>query len=565
MFVPQLFRRVAPSLIRRSISSQHSFCRRFSSNIGHIDANNIVRSPFPDVSIPTTNVYTFIASAFEKYERDTALIDGVQGKEITFGRLQEDIGRASSALREMGFVKGDVLALCSPNCLDYPKLFLAAVAAGGVVSTCNPTYTSEELNFQFKTSGAKFIATIPALVPLVQEAVKGLNIKRIIVIEDNDQASQDENIVSLSTLLENSGSQFRIEPVNSKEDVVVLPFSSGTTGLPKGVMLTHYNIISNCCQLSHPDVAIVKEGEPSMSLLPFFHIYGMVAILFLALRTGARQIVLPKFEPTLFLSSIQKYGITSANLVPPLILFLAKHPEVSNYDVSSLKSIVSGAAPLGGNVVKDAQERCGVSIIRQAYGLTELSPASHCMPISMGMSKPSSIGPVLANILCKIVDPESGKTLGAGEEGEVVISGPNVMKGYLNLPHETSKCIDNEGWFKTGDIGYFDNDGHFYITDRLKELIKVKGLQVAPAELEAGLLKHPDIVDVAVVGVPNDRLGEAPKAYVVRKSTSSLTEDQVKEFVEGRFAAHKWLVGGIEFIEEIPKSASGKILRRLLK
>ena len=570
MFVSRVFcqaRNKLPALkpIPRRIAHQVGISLSlFSSFAGQIDHNNIVRSPFSNVDIPEANIYDFITNKFDKFRTNTALVDGISHEGITYDKLQNDIIKVSSALREMGLSKGDVVTLCSPNCVDYPKLFLATVAAGGIVSTCNPTYTPEELSYQLKNSGTKFVATIPALLPIIQQAIQGLNIEKIIVVQDLGETSNDPNIVTMTTMHSNSGAKFCVETVNSKEDIAVLPYSSGTTGLPKGVMLTHYNIIANCCQLDNTELAAIRSNESCLSLLPFFHIYGMVAILFLTLCTGGKQIVLPSFDPRTFLASIQKYEISTANLVPPLIVFLAKHPEVAQYDISSLRSIISGAAPLGGNVVKDAQARIGNAVIRQAYGLTELSPASHCSPLSLGMTKPSSIGPVLPNISCKIVDTISGKALGPDREGEVVIKGPNLMKGYLNMPTETNECIDNEGWFSTGDVGYYDADGHFYITDRLKELIKVKGMQVAPAELEAILLSVPGVVDAAVVGVPHDRLGEAPKAFLVCVN-DNITEDQVNDHVKKRLAEHKWLVGGIEFIQQIPKSASGKILRRLLK
>ena len=555
------------SVTIQSFFSKKCVGKSFSSFNGQIDENNIVRSPFPDVNVPSINIYSFVTRMFNEFERNTAFIDGIQGREINYGRFRDEINILSSAFRRMGLAKGDVLALCAPNSLDYPKVFLASVAAGGIVSTCNPTYTHQELNYQFENSGAKYIATIPALLPVVQKAIENLPIDKIIVIDDHNDSTPNKGnskVTSISTLLKDTGSMFKVESVNSKEDIAVLPYSSGTTGLPKGVMLTHYNIIANCCQLNNLELASLRVDETCMSILPFFHIYGMVAIMLLSLHCGARQVVLPKFEPHSFLSAIQNYRISSANLVPPLILFLAKHPEVSNYDVSSLKSIISGAAPLGGEIVTEAQSRTGVSVIRQAYGLTELSPASHCMPVSIGMKKPSSIGPLIPNALCKIIDVSTGKILGSEQEGELVISGPNVMKGYLNMPEETANCIDSEGWFKTGDFGCYDNDGHFYITDRLKELIKVKGLQVAPAELEAVLQTHPKVADAAVIGIPNERQGEAPKAFVVRRD-NSLGKEDVEKYIKERLSEHKWLVGGVEFIEQVPKSASGKILRRHLK
>ena len=533
-----------------------------SSLSGRIGEDKIVRSPFPDTKIPQTSLYNFIFNKFDFFDNQVALVDGITRAEVSFSQLRDQTNRISSGFRHLGFQKGDVLALCAPNSVDYGKVFFATIAAGGIVTTCNPTYTAQELNYQFKNSNAKYIATIPALLPTIKKAAENLHIKKIIVI---DEVQQDHaEIISLASLVQDSGSRFEIESVDSKNDIAILPYSSGTTGLPKGVMLTHYNIVANCCQLDHPEIIGINSGDTVMSVLPFFHIYGMVVVLFEVLYTGAKQIILPKFEPHSFLSAIQDCHISYANLVPPLILFLAKHPDISKYNVSSLKRIMSGAAPLGAEVLQEACARTGIETIRQGYGLTETSPVTHCKPLSLGMEKPRSIVPPIPNQECKIIDLSTGESLGPNEEGEVVIAGPNIMKGYLNQPEETKKCVDADGWFYTGDVGYYDNDGHFYITDRLKELIKVKGLQVAPAELEALLHHHPKIADAAVVGVPHDRLGEAPRAFVVRRDLL-VSEKEIELYVRENLAKHKWLVGGVKFIEEIPKSASGKILRRTLK
>ena len=548
-----------PSLGR---SSQKSLFSTISLN-GIVDNNNIVYSPFPDVPIPETNLYSYVLRQFDKLGNQTALVDAISTQEISFIQLKEETRLVSSGLRRMGLGKGDVVTVCAPNCIEYTTVFLATLAAGGIVSTCNPTYTSNELNYQIKNSNSKFVVTIPALLPTVLEAIKGIvSVEKIIVIDDSEQ--QKQNIVSFSSLRKDSGSLFEEVKIDSKNDIAVLPYSSGTTGLPKGVMLSHYNLIANLCQIDHPELMHVDSNDSVLGLLPFFHIYGMIVILLYGLSAGAKDIILPKFEPDSFLSAIQNYKISKANLVPPLVLFLAKHPLVDSYNISSLKSVISGAAPLGGDLVELAKERTGIDVIRQGYGLTETSPVSHVMPFSLGMAKSSSIGPPICNQKVKIVDVVTGETVGPNVEGEVMMAGPNIMLGYLNHPTATKESITDDGWFHTGDIGYFDDEGHFYITDRLKELIKVKGLQVAPAELEALLQHHPKITDAAVIGIPDERQGEAPKAFVVRDD-SSLTEEDIISYVKERVAEHKWLVGGVEFIDAVPKSASGKILRRNLK
>ena len=547
----------------RYYSSVFRRCYAGSSEFsGVIGPDNTVRSPFPKAEIPEKNLASFIFDHFNSYQNQIALVDGVTGHQVSYAQLLDKTSRLSSNLRRMGLQKGDVVGLCLPNSVDYPSLFLGTLAAGGIISTCNPIYSPQELSYQFHNSKAKYVATTAALLDHVREAIKGTFVDKIIITEEGH--SPFSNLVSLKSLYDDSGSLYEMETVNSKEDIAVLPYSSGTTGLPKGVMLTHYNVVSNCLQLDHPSVLGLQNGETILSILPFFHIYGMVVLLFEGLCKGAKQIVLPKFEPEIFLRCIQDYRIESASLVPPLILFLSKHEDVTKYDLSSLQSVMSGAAPLGSEVIQNACTRTGIKIIRQAYGLTETSPVTHIMPLGMGMDKPGSVGLPLPNIACSILDINTGMSLGPNQEGEVAIDGPNVMKGYLNKPEETAKCIDTRGCFHTGDVGYYDDEGHFHITDRLKELIKVKGFQVAPAELEALLLDHPDVLDAAVIGVPDERLGEAPKAFIVRK-TSTLQQLDVQKYVKEKISHHKWLAGGVEFIDQIPKSASGKILRRQLK
>ena len=382
---------------------------------------------------------------------------------------------------------------------------------------------------------------------------------------ERESSAKGFNLIRYGRLLEDSGSLFNPASVDAKQDIAVLPYSSGTTGLPKGVMVTHYNITTNHLQQEHPELLYFQDkGSTVLGVSPFFHNYGMVAVLVSSLYAGSKVVSLPMFEPELFLNAISKYKTDIVNIVPPLILFLAKHPMVDNYDLSCIRQITSGGAPLSNELVEAARDRLKCGVIRQGYGLTEVSVSSHMVPASLSREKPQSVGVPIKSVYVKVVDPETNETLSAGEEGEVWIRGPNVMKGYLNLLDATRSCITDDGWFCSGNIGHFDQDGWFYITDRLKELIKVNGLQVAPAELEALLVTHEKIADAAVIGVADERLGEAPKAYVVKKD-SSLQERDVEEYVAGRVAKHKHLVGGVEFVDAIPKSASGKILRRLLR
>ena len=528
-----------------------------------LNLENVVRSPFPDVLIPKINLYNYIFQNSASLAQKIAIVKGETGREYSFLEIEETTRKVSSALNRSGLQKGDVVALATSNCPEYPIMFLATLASGGVVTTCNPAYTDEELTYQFTNSSPKFVVTVPSVLPTVQKAAEKSGAEKIIVLNDTEQ--RGSSFISYRSLVEDSGSRFNLAPVDAKNDIAVLPYSSGTTGLPKGVMLTHYTMIANISQLKHPEIfSLHKEGTTIMGLLPFYHIYGMDVIMLSSLHAGSKLITLSKFSPDTFLSAIQKYKINLTHLVPPLIQFLANHPSVEKYDLSSIDQVTSASAPLSGELLTAARERIGCRLIRQLYGLTEMNGAVLIMPECLGMTKPGSVGVPICNMEVRIVDTVNGENLPVGKTGEMLVHGPNIMKGYLNLPDATKASITEDGWFRTGDIGYFDEEGCFYITDRLKELIKVKGLQVAPAELEALLQNHPKIADAAVIGIPNERLGEAPKAFVVKKD-STVTEDEIVNYVAGKVAKHKHLVGGVEFIDVIPKSVAGKILRRVLR
>jgi acyl-CoA synthetase (AMP-forming)/AMP-acid ligase II len=348
-------------------------------------------------------------------------------------------------------------------------------------------------------------------------------------------------------------------PVDPAQDVAALPYSSGTTGHPKGVMLTHRNLVANLQQI---DGAIpTTEEDVLIGVLPFFHIYGMTVILNNGVRSGAKVVTMPRFDLEGFLRTIQEHRVTRAYVVPPIALALAKHPLVERFDLSSLQLVFSGAAPLGEELERTCAQRLGCRV-SQGYGMTESSPVSHSVPHPGGPVKPGSIGPVLPNMECRIVDVDTGEDAAPGERGELWMRGPNVMKGYLGNEQATRDTVDADGWLHTGDVAVVDDDGDFAIVDRVKELIKFKGFQVPPAELEALLITHPQVADVAVIGVEDEEAGEIPKAFVVLGG--EVTGDELMAFVAEHVSSYK-RVRAVEVVDEIPKSASGKILRRVLK
>ena len=519
----------------------------------------IFKSPYPDVVIPNVPVTDHVLADVPKRADKAALIDVASGKRMTFGEMATNIRRTAGGLAARGFQKGDVIAIYSPNTITYPVAFHGAAYAGGIVTTVNPTYTAEELASQLRDSKARFLITLgPVLDKAEQAAEAAGHIDEIFTFDGALGSTPFAELMAAEEL--DARKRPKIDPA---KDLVALPYSSGTTGISKGVMLTHRNLVANMVQLKGTDslCRAITERDNLMAVLPFFHIYGLGVIMNYALSRGATLVIHQRFDLEQFLKSIQDYKVTFAHLVPPILVALAKHPIVDNYDLSSLEGIMSGAAPLGGDLARAVEQRLDC-VVGQGYGLTETSPVTHTAPNQhKGQNPYDSIGPCLPNTELRIVDPESGEDLGPSQAGEVWIRGPQVMQGYFAQPGATAATIDDDGWLHTGDIGSVDEQGLCRIVDRVKELIKYKGFQVAPAELEALLLKHPAIKDAAVVRSPDEEAGEVPKAFVV--SDGTISEEDVMNFVAEHVSPHK-KVRRVEFVDAIPKSPSGKILRRIL-
>ncbi len=491
---------------------------------------------------------------------------------MTYGEMVARIGAFAGALAERGVGVGDVVGLLAPNSSAFAIAFHGILRAGATATTINALFTGKDVTKQLADSRATMLVTVAPLLPQAAEgaAAVGLPDDRVVVL-DGPGADADGHPNAADLL--GPGSTPPEATFDPATHLAVLPYSSGTTGNPKGVMLTHRNLVANVAQIR--PIQGMTADDRILAVLPFFHIYGMTVLLNAALHARATLVIMPSFDLTGFLANIAEHKCTYAFIAPPVAVALAKHPLIDEYDLSSLQGIMSGAAPLDADLGYAVAERLGCAVV-QGYGMSELSPVSHVTPFDGGVGFVGTVAPLASsgwtvpNSESRITDPETGAAIdipasGVSATGELWFRGPNVMAGYLNNDKATRETIDEDGWLHTGDLAQVDAQGCVYIVDRLKELIKYKGYQVPPAELEAVLLSHDAIADAAVIGVVDTQSGEeVPKAFVVRQPGASLTEAEVMEFVAGQVAPYK-KVRKVEFIEAIPKSASGKILRKDLR
>jgi acyl-CoA synthetase (AMP-forming)/AMP-acid ligase II len=509
-------------------------------------------SPLPDVEIPGLPLTAYVLAGAAAQPDKPALIDGASGRTLTYAGLGAAVRSLAGGLVAAGFAKGDVLALMAPNTPEYAVVFHAVAMAGGIITTINPAYTEAEVHSQLRDSGARLLVTIPPLAEMASRACAGTQVAEVYLLGEAP-APDAKPLAGLA------GPPLAGQVPVGPDDVVAMPYSSGTTGLCKGVMLTHRNLVANIAQTLGP--LQLGPEDSLVAVLPFFHIYGMQVLMNSGLAAGATIVTLPRFDLEQFLRVHEDYRITRSFVAPPIVVMLAKHPLVDKFDLSALRWMLSGAAPLKADLAAECGRRLGCEVV-QGYGMTEASPVTHLTP--PGAFKPGSVGVTAPNTQTRIVDLAHGVDLGAGEDGEIWVRGPQVMKGYLGNPQATADTIDPEGWLHTGDLGHIGADGHLYVTDRLKELIKYKGFQVPPAELEAVLLRHPDVTDAAVVGLPDDEAGEIPAGYVTLRPGAAAGPEQIRRFVASQVAGYKQ-IRRLEVLEAIPKSASGKILRRVLR
>lgn len=533
-------------------------------------------SPFGSVEISNETIHQEVLSKCDTFGDKVAMIDGPSGIEWTFKKLADDSRAFAGGLAVAGVKAGDIVAVYLPNMPEYFVVFHGVILGGAVVTTLNPVYGPEEMQHCLGLTTPSILITTDALLPCAKAAASQIKLDiQFVIVESREKWSNAKDaeltqpVKSFSEMLSPGAPYAEATDQNA---LAVLPYSSGTTGLPKAVMLTHRNIVSQLYQLgTHEDVVKLTPEDTLLAVLPFFHIYGMVLLMELAVWTGARVVTIPKFAPDQYLKLLKEHNVTIAHVAPPIMNFLAKHPAVEKaLPFPALRELFSGAAPLGDDLAKTAKERLNVQIVRQGYGMTEMSPASHIGPRSN--PKGGSIGCVIPGMEMKLISTVDGNPVtGPGQDGEIWLRGPNIMKGYYKNEEETCATIDADGFLRTGDVAVIDVDNQVWIVDRIKELIKVKGFQVAPAELEAALVKHPKIGDAAVIGVAagfshggKEGDGQLPKAFVVKKE-ESLTEDEVKAFIKSELQTPYKHLAAVEFIEAIPKSASGKILRKDLR
>jgi acyl-CoA synthetase (AMP-forming)/AMP-acid ligase II len=515
----------------------------------------VLRSPYPDVTIPDVSLSEYVMTRVAARGDHPTLIDGTSGAVTTATGLVAQVRTAAAALADLGVGVGDVVALMTPNHPGFVSAFYGAVGAGAAVTPLNPVLTEEEIARQLIDSRAVVFLVDAASADKARGAATLAGVAHVVVLGPEwpgaNAPDDDRGWV----------------PLDPSRALAALPYSSGTTGRAKGVMLTHRNLVANLAQFA--PMWPYAEDDVVCAVLPFFHIYGMTVIMNLSLFCGPTIVTLPRFSPIIYLETIERYRLTRLHLAPPMILQLVNCAEADRFDTSSVRWAVSGAAPLDVELAGRFEERFGVRVV-QGYGMTEASPGTHLIPEREPDLPVGSVGRLMPMTEARLVPVGAADTTGepalveraedGALEGEVWIRGPQVMAGYLGNPEATAETLTEDGWLRTGDVARV-LDGVFFIVDRVKELIKYKGYQVAPAELEAVLLTHPDVVDGAVIGVPDEAGGEAPKAFVV--VARAIDPDALMAWVAARVAPYK-RIRSVEFIDAIPKSPSGKILRRVL-
>lgn len=518
------------------------------------------RNPIPLPSNQSLDVTTFISS--RAHHGHVAFIEAATGRSLTFADLWRAVDAVSTSLSsDFGIRKGHVILLLTPNSIYFPIVCLAVLSLGAVITTTNPLNTSREIAKQVADSKPVLAFTIPQLLPKLADS--NLPIVLLGASDRNDPGSSKLRIItSIEEMMKREPSPSRVKERVNQDDTATLLYSSGTTGASKGVVSSHRNLIA-MVQTVVNRFKLESGKQTFICTVPMFHIYGLVAFATGLIASGSTVVILSKFEMDEMLMAIQKFSASYLPLVPPILVALVNYADniKKKYDLSSLHTVLSGGAPLSKEVIEGFSEKYPSVGVLQGYGLTESTGIGASTDSLEESRKYGTAGLLSPSMEAKIVDPESGAALPVNRTGELWLRGPSIMKGYFSNEEATASTLDSEGWLRTGDLCYIDEDGFIFVVDRLKELIKYKGYQVPPAELEALLLTHPEIDDAAVIPFPDKEAGQVPMAYVVKKPGTAITESQVMDFIAKQVAPYK-RIRRLAFVASVPKNPSGKILRK---
>jgi acyl-CoA synthetase (AMP-forming)/AMP-acid ligase II len=509
-------------------------------------------------------VHDVVLQSCQRNAAKTALVDTSCDRRFTFAEYGSLVESLARGLISAGLAPGEVVAIFLPNSWEFAITYHAATLAGGIPTLLNPSYREREIRYQLENSGAVFLITDAPLLDGVNLA--GLPTLRRIFTTRSFTSSSEDFASLLQPAFGKTSAKFPEARQNSQQTVAALPYSSGTTGLPKGVMLSHYNLVANVYQILGPNAAILTPDDVMLCFLPLYHIYGLTVALTLSLALGSTLVLMPRFDVQKLCALLVQEGVTMMPMVPPAINALCQAAEAGIFPKNhKVRWVKSGAAPLAPELARRLTGLTGIRVA-QGYGMTEASPVTHVGCITPPeMNRPASIGQPLALTECRILDL-NGNEAAPGESGELVMRGPQIMLGYWNDPQATAAVL-RDGWYFSGDIVRADADGYYYVLDRSKEMIKYKGFPVAPAEVESVLLEHPAVRDCGVVAKADVAAGEIPCAFVVLRegfTPSDALDKELCDFVAGSLAHHKQ-PREIHFVEVVPRTPSGKILRRELR